>query len=61
MTKTQVEDLAERAGWTLAQAAVGFAITEAANIPGWWTLPLATALSAVKTYIQHQLDREATP
>ncbi|MGN6128506.1 MAG: hypothetical protein ACTHON_18260 [Humibacter sp.] len=60
MTKTQLADIGERAGWTLAQAAVGFAITEAASIPGWWTLPLATALSAAKTYIQHQLDKRKT-
>lgn len=51
MTKTQVEDLAERAGWTLAQAAVAFGITEAASIKEWWALPIATALSAAKTWI----------
>jgi hypothetical protein len=56
MTKRQVEDLAERAGWTLAQAAVAFGITEAAGIKAWWALPLATALSALKTFVQHKLD-----
>lgn len=60
MTKTQIEDLAERAGWTLAQAAIGFGLTEAAGIQTWWALPIATALSALKTYVQHKLDKEAT-
>lgn len=56
MTKRQVADLAERAGWTLAQAAVAFGITEAASIKEWWALPIATALSAAKTFVQHKLD-----
>lgn len=59
MTKNQVTDLAERAGWTLAQAAVGFGIAEAAGIKAWWAAPIAMALSAAKTYVQHQLDRGA--
>jgi len=56
MTKRQVEDLAERAGWTLAQAAIGFGITEAGGIQTWWALPIATALSAAKTFVQHKLE-----
>lgn len=59
MTKRQVEDLAERAGWTLAQAAVAFGLAEAAGIQTWWALPIATALSAAKTFVQHQLDGAA--
>jgi hypothetical protein len=55
MTKTQLIDLGERAGWTLAQAAVAFGITEATGLKTWWALPLATALSAVKTWVQHKL------
>jgi hypothetical protein len=55
MTKQQWEDLAERGGWTLAQAAVAFGLTEAAGIKEWWALPIATALSAAKTFIQHKL------
>lgn len=55
MTKTQLADLAERAGWTLAQAAIAFGITEATGLKTWWALPLATALSAAKTYIQGKL------
>lgn len=57
MTKTQVFDIAERASWTLAQAAVGFGITELAGITAWWALPIATTLSAAKTYVQRQLDK----
>jgi hypothetical protein len=56
MTRQQIEDLAERAGWTLAQAAVAFGITEVAGIKEWWALPIATLLSAAKTFVQHKLD-----
>lgn len=59
MTKTQVEDLAERAGWTLAQAAIGFGITEAAGITAWWAVPVATVLSMAKTFVQHKLAKGA--
>lgn len=55
MTKKQLENLAERAAWTLAQAAVAFGVTEAAGLQTWWALPLATALSAAKTWIQGKL------
>ena len=60
MTKTQLIDLAERAGWTAAQAALGLLITQASGIQTWWALPLATALSAGKTWVQHQLSRKVT-
>lgn len=56
MTKNQWLDLLERAGWTLAQAAVAFGITEASGLKTWWALPLATALSAAKTWIMHKLS-----
>jgi hypothetical protein len=61
VTKDQAKDVAERAGWTLAQAAVAFGITEAASIKDWWALPIAAALSSAKTYIQHQLDNHKKP
>jgi hypothetical protein len=56
MTKEQLADLGERAGWTLAQAAIAFGLTEAADIKTWWALPIATALSSAKTYVQHKLE-----
>ena len=56
MTKKQIADIAERGGWTLAQAAVAFGVVEVGNVHLWWALPIATALSTVKTYIQHKLD-----
>lgn len=60
MTKQQWLDLLERAGWTLAQAAVAFGVTEASGLQTWWALPLATALSAAKTWLQGKLTRKAT-
>lgn len=50
MNKAKLIDLGERAGWTALQAALGVAITELSSIPIWWALPIATALSAVKTW-----------
>lgn len=61
MTKTQVADIAERAGWTVAQALVGLGITEAADIKAWWAAPIAMALSSAKTYVQHKLDDRKKP
>ena len=55
MTKAQLIDLGERAGWTAAQAAVALLITEAGGLKTWWALPLATGLSAAKTWIQGRL------
>lgn len=47
----KIMDILERAGWTLAQAAVAFGLTEVGNVSTWWAIPLATALSALKTFI----------
>jgi len=44
-------DIAERAGWTGAQAAISVAIVALADVPVWWAAPLALALSAAKTWI----------
>lgn len=55
MTKRQIEDIAERAGWTAAQAALAVLITDIGGIHTWWALPIATGLSALKTWIQHKL------
>lgn len=58
MTKKQIENLAERAGWTAAQAAMALLATEATGIPAWWALPLATALSAAKTWVMDRLAKD---
>lgn len=58
MTKKQYENIAERAGWTAAQAALALLAVEAGGIPAWWALPLATALSAAKTWVQHRLAKD---
>lgn len=44
-------DLLVRAGWTALQAGLALLATEATGIPAWWALPLATALSAAKTWV----------
>lgn len=56
MTKAQLEDIGERAGWTAAQAALAVLATDVASIPTWWALPIATALSAAKTWILHKQE-----
>ncbi|WP_299542004.1 hypothetical protein [uncultured Streptomyces sp.] len=53
-------DLAERAGWTGAQAALGLAVTELADIPVWWAAPVALALSSAKGWVAGRLGRPGT-
>lgn len=60
MTKQYALDLAERAGWTGAEAALGMAITELADIPLWWAAPAALVLAAVKGRIAGYLGRKGT-
>ncbi|MEV8349073.1 hypothetical protein ACFVTT_15550 [Streptomyces niveus] len=48
-------DVAERAGWTGAQAALGLAITELADIPLWWAAPIGLVLAAAKGWIAGRL------
>ncbi len=55
MDKTHLADIAERACWTAAQAGLALLVTEAGGLKTWWALPLATALSAAKTWVQHKL------
>lgn len=51
MPSVNWKDLAARAAWTAAEGAVGLIIAEAADWKVWWAIPLATGLSAVKTWI----------
>lgn len=44
-------DIAARAGWTGAQAALSLLIVELADIKLWWAAPLALTLSAAKTWL----------
>jgi hypothetical protein len=49
--RAQLFDLLERAGWTALQAGIGLLATQLQDIPAWWALPIATALSLAKTWI----------
>lgn len=51
MASINWQDLAERAGWTAAQAVLGVVGTELAGVQVWWAVPIATALSAAKTWV----------
>jgi hypothetical protein len=53
------QDLLTRAGWTLAQSGLAILATSLADVPAWWALPVATALSAVKTWVVNH--NKATP
>lgn len=59
------EDILERAGWTAAQAAVSVLVVEVSDLRMWWALPIATALSAAKTWIvsreSGKTESEGTP
>ncbi|MFD3741572.1 hypothetical protein [Streptomyces sp. NPDC058629] len=53
-------DLAERSAWTGAQAALGLAVVELADIPVWWAAPVALALSSAKGWVAGRLGRKGT-
>ena len=44
-------DIAERAGWTGAEAALAVGITELAGVSTWWAAPLALTLAAAKSWV----------
>lgn len=60
MKKQLLLDLAERAGWTGAQAALGLAVVELADVPVWWAAPVALALSSAKGWVAGRLGRKGT-
>ncbi|MBT2379039.1 hypothetical protein J7E90_17195 [Streptomyces sp. ISL-111] len=53
-------DLGERAAWTGAQAALGLAVVELADVPVWWAAPVALALSSAKGWVAGRLGRKGT-
>ena len=55
--KRYAVDLAERVGWTAAEAAVGVIAVEAANWPTWLALPVATGVAIVKGFLARKLGR----
>lgn len=50
MSKAQ-RDVLARAGWTILQVAVAALVVVLADVPAWWAVPIATALSAAKSII----------
>ncbi|MEU0102385.1 hypothetical protein [Streptomyces sp. NPDC006267] len=48
-------DLAERSAWTGAQAALGLAVVELADVPVWWAAPVALALASAKSWVAGRL------
>jgi hydrogenase/urease accessory protein HupE len=51
MNKKLLLDIAERTGWTAAQAGLGVIITYAAGLPPAYAVPVAGALALLKGYI----------
>ncbi|WP_326677706.1 hypothetical protein [Streptomyces sp. NBC_01237] len=60
MKKQLLFDLGERAAWTGAQAALGVAIAELADIPIWWAAPAALVLASAKSWVAGRLGRKGT-
>ncbi|MEU3972333.1 hypothetical protein [Streptomyces bacillaris] len=48
-------DLAERSAWTGAQAALGLAVVELAEVPVWWAAPVALVLASAKSWVAGRL------
>ncbi|MEV6437226.1 hypothetical protein [Streptomyces anulatus] len=53
-------DLAERSAWTGAEAALGLAVVELADVPVWWAAPVALALASAKSWVAGRLGRKGT-
>lgn len=51
MNKQTRKDILVRGLWTLVQAAIGVAITVVADLDVVWAVPIATALSFVKSWV----------
>ncbi|MYS34941.1 hypothetical protein K388_01941 [Streptomyces sp. KhCrAH-43] len=60
MNRKLLLDLGERAAWTGAQAALGLAVVELADVPVWWAAPVALALSSAKGWMAGRLGRKGT-
>ncbi|MFF1644503.1 hypothetical protein [Streptomyces sp. NPDC058240] len=53
-------DIAECAGWTGVQAALGILMTELADISLWWAAPAALVLGSAKSWVAGRLGRKGT-
>ncbi|MFD6024567.1 hypothetical protein [Streptomyces griseoluteus] len=53
-------DLAERAGWTGAEAALGLAVTDLSGLPVWWAAPVALLAASAKAWVAKQVGRKGT-
>ncbi|MFD4786605.1 hypothetical protein ACFWN1_05885 [Streptomyces sp. NPDC058459] len=53
-------DLAERAGWTGAEAALGLTIVELGDLPVWWAAPAALLAASAKAWVAKHVGRKGT-
>lgn len=51
MSRKKLFDLLERAGWTAAQVLLSGITVEMFDLDPWLIVPIATALSSVKSYV----------
>lgn len=60
MNSKFVLDLAERAGWTGAEAALGLVVADLANVPVWWAAPVALVAASAKSWVAKHVGRKGT-
>ena len=60
MNSRFVLDMAERAGWTGAEAALGLVVVELADVPVWWAAPVALVAASAKSWVAKHLGRKGT-
>ncbi|WP_228181999.1 hypothetical protein [Streptomyces anulatus] len=53
-------DLVERSAWTGAEAALGLAVVELADVPVWWAAPVALLAASAKSWVAGRLGRKGT-
>lgn len=60
ISRAWLVDVAERTGWTAAQAATGYLITVVTPLDTWWAAPIAGLLALAKgTAARHMGDPES--
>lgn len=58
MKVSPLKDLTERAVWTGAQVLAGISVADLAGLPQWLAIPIAVALSVVKTAVVAKFGKD---
>lgn len=60
LKRRKLADVAERVGWTMAEAGVGYLIVYLGDIDAGWVIPITTLLALVKAQIALRLGSKVS-